>query len=211
MNYLPDRKVLAGGVAGIITWGLTVLAGRYGIVLTPEMQSLIVGGVGWAMAYLVPPSQHDIIKRLDNDLVAMAAADPKIPVSMNRVNTIIQTGKNLTPVLLACFLLLGLSACASVKTTSQTALAEAVAAGETLTPDQKWQVVCQSADAAHLLYSAFVAPKQSPEMNAREQAVYASIEVICANRPDNVAAGLVTLLGAVDAYKKQFATKTARA
>lgn len=206
MNFLPDRKVLAGGIAGLLTWGLTVVAARYGIVLTPDIQSLIVGGVGWAMAYIVPPSQHDIVKRLNDDLVAIAAADPNIPVTPGKVQTILTMGKSAAPVLLACFLVLGLSACASVKTSTQDALAQAVAAGENLTPEQKWQIACQSADAAHLLYGAFLAPKQSPDTNAREAAVYASIVVICANRPDNAAAGLVTLLAAVDAFKREFAT-----
>lgn len=209
MNYLPDRKVLAGGVAGLVTWGLTLIAQHYGIVLTPDIQSFLVGGVGWAIAYLVPPSKHDILKRLDNDLVAMAAQDPNVPVSINRVKTLVQTTKNITPLVLACVLVLTLSACASVKTQTQDALAQAVAAGESLTPDQKWQIACQSVDAGHLLYNAFVAPKQSETTNAREAAVYASIQVICANRPDNAAEGLVTLLGAVDAYKKQFSTKPA--
>jgi hypothetical protein len=206
MNYLPDRKVLAGGIAGIVTWGLTIVAARYGVVLTPDMQALIVGGVGWAIAYIVPPSQHDIVKRLNDDLVAIAAADPNIPVTPGKVETIMTMGRRVAPVLLACFLVLGLSACASVQNSGKDALAQAVAAGEALTPEQKWSIACQSADAAHLLYGAFIAPKQSEAVNARELAVYASIEVICANRPDNVAAGLVTLLAAVDAFKREFAT-----
>lgn len=208
MNWLPDRKVLAGGIAGLLAFFITAAAAHYGIALTPDIQSLIVGGVGWLIAYLVPPSTRDIIKRLDDQLVAMAAADPKIPVTVapSKVNTILSIGKSVAPVLLACFLVLGLSACASVQNSGKDALAQAVAAGENLTPEQKWSIACQSADAAHLLYGAFIAPKQSPETNARELAVYASIEVICANRPDNVAAGLVTLLAAVDAFKREFAT-----
>lgn len=81
MKYAPDRKVLAGGVSGVAAWGVTQVAVHYGIPITPEMQGYIAAGFGWLMAYLVPVAQRDIVKRLNDELVAIAAKDPAIPVS----------------------------------------------------------------------------------------------------------------------------------
>lgn len=80
-GYWPDRKVLAGGVGGIATWGVMQVALHYGFAITPDMQALISGGVGWLLAYLIPPAQRDILRRMNDQLVAIAAADPSIPVT----------------------------------------------------------------------------------------------------------------------------------
>lgn len=78
---LPDRKVLAGGISGLIAWALIFVAGRYGVTVDVTLQPAIVGAVTVLMSYIVPPSQRDIIKRLNDQLVQMAADDPNIPVS----------------------------------------------------------------------------------------------------------------------------------
>lgn len=79
-SYIPDRKVVAGGLAGILTWALMLVAGRYGIVIDAGMQPVLVSFVGTLIGYLVPPSRRDILKRIDDQIVAIAAADPKVPV-----------------------------------------------------------------------------------------------------------------------------------
>jgi hypothetical protein len=79
-SYIPDRKVVAGGFAGILTWALMLVAGRYGVVVDPAMQPVLASFAGTLIGYLVPPSQRDIIKRLDDQIVAIAAADPTVPV-----------------------------------------------------------------------------------------------------------------------------------
>ena len=78
---MPDRKVWAGGLAGVITWALMLGLGYAGYPVPLEMQPLLVSFVGSAIGYLTPPSQYDKIKRLNDHLVAIAAADPTIPVS----------------------------------------------------------------------------------------------------------------------------------
>lgn len=78
----PDRKVWAGGLAGLVTWGVTIAAQQFlGIAIPPDLVGMLVGGVTTAVAYIVPPTVRDIIKRLDDGLVAMAADDPSIPVT----------------------------------------------------------------------------------------------------------------------------------
>lgn len=209
-TWYPDRKVLAGGLAGVITWGITVLAARYGVVLPPELETLIVGGVGWLIAYLVPPSRMDIVKRLDEGLVAMAAENPKVPVRPE-IADVINGAKRIVPMLLVCVVLgAGLTACASTDTT-RTAIEEAVKAGKELTPEQKWELACQGMDAAHMLYIGFIAPKQSEETNLQELAAYEGVKAICNTRPTNMAAGLVALVSAVNAYNRAFPTKVTKA
>ena len=77
----PDRKVWAGGLAGLVTWGITLVAQHYGVVLPADIVGMLVGAVTTGVAYIVPPSVRDIIKRLDDGLVEMAAEDPNIPVT----------------------------------------------------------------------------------------------------------------------------------
>ena len=82
MSMWPDRKVWAGGLGGLLTWGITLAAQKYlGIPLPPEVVTMIVGGATTAVSYIVPPTVRDIVKRLNDDIVQVAANDPTIPVT----------------------------------------------------------------------------------------------------------------------------------
>lgn len=78
---MPDRKVWAGGLAGVVAWAIMFGAGHFGYQIPIEMQPLLVSFVGSVIGYITPASQYDKIKRLNDHLVAIAAADPTIPVS----------------------------------------------------------------------------------------------------------------------------------
>lgn len=80
-RFIPDRKVWAGGLAGLISWGLVAALGRYGITLTPDQSLMLSGMIVGAVQYITPPSTWDIIKRLNDSLVKVAADDPRVPVS----------------------------------------------------------------------------------------------------------------------------------
>lgn len=80
-TYMPDRKVVAGGLAGIITWALMLAAGHFGFALDASLQPAIASAVGTLIAYATPPSQRDVIKRLNDEIVAIAANDPTVPVT----------------------------------------------------------------------------------------------------------------------------------
>lgn len=81
-NWIPDRKVVAGGLAGIITWAAMLAAGQFlGVHLDPSLQPAIATAVGTLIAYATPPSLRDKIKRLNDEVVAIAADDPTIPVT----------------------------------------------------------------------------------------------------------------------------------
>jgi len=88
-RFVPDRKVWAGGIAGVVAWAVMLGLSMAGVQVPPEAQPLIMTIVVTAMGYLVPPSQRDIVKRLNDQLVAVAAADPTIPVT---VGSIVRTG-----------------------------------------------------------------------------------------------------------------------
>lgn len=82
MNFIPDRKVWASGLAGLLTWAVTLIAQKYlGVSLPPDLVTMIVGGVTTGVAYLVPPTVRDIVKRLNDDIVHIAANDPTVPVT----------------------------------------------------------------------------------------------------------------------------------
>jgi len=78
----PDRKVLAGGLSGLLTWILVLLANHYfGLTVPPEIQTLISGLVAFVFAYVIPSSVKDIVSKLNDDIIKIAAADPNSPVS----------------------------------------------------------------------------------------------------------------------------------
>jgi hypothetical protein len=50
-----------------------------GVTVPADVQTAMVALVGWAIAYLVPPSEQDIIKRLDDGLKGLADKAPIPP------------------------------------------------------------------------------------------------------------------------------------
>lgn len=78
---LPDRKVLAGGLSGLVTWLVVYISGRYGLDIPADVQAAIPLVFGLVVSYLVPPSQRDVLKRLDDGIIAIAARDPQTAVS----------------------------------------------------------------------------------------------------------------------------------
>lgn len=107
---IPDRKVWGAGLAGVASAVLLSLLHRYtGFDLQPTLNSLfaligtpapdaqltLAGIISWAVAYYLPPAQRDIVKRLNDEIVAIAARDPASPVSPRTVTVI--TPKDLTP------------------------------------------------------------------------------------------------------------------
>jgi hypothetical protein len=80
MWWFPDRKVIATGLTGIASWLILTVLAHYGINL-PVDPTVLSSILGWLAGYIIPPSQQDIVRRLNDKIVAIAAADPSIPVS----------------------------------------------------------------------------------------------------------------------------------
>lgn len=75
-KWIPDRKYLAGGISGVIAWGLSSFAGLDG-----ELSLQIATAVAAVIAYFVPPSVNDIIKRVDDTIIGLARQSPNSPAS----------------------------------------------------------------------------------------------------------------------------------
>lgn len=67
-KYMPDRKVLAGGLTGLAVWLLSLVAEFYGIAVSSDVLGILIALISPMVAYLVPPSVADIAKRLDDDI-----------------------------------------------------------------------------------------------------------------------------------------------
>lgn len=80
-NWIPSRKVLSGGVAGVVSWAVLTGLGYFNVPIPLEMQVYLPALLTTLVSYLVPPAQQDIIRRLDDRLVAIAGKDPNSDVS----------------------------------------------------------------------------------------------------------------------------------
>lgn len=81
MKWLPDQKVLAGGLSGIGAWLIILALQHFGVAVPPDAQAQIAGLFGLVIAYAVPPAKRDIIKRLNDGIIAAAGANPNVPVT----------------------------------------------------------------------------------------------------------------------------------
>lgn len=102
--------------------------------------------------------------------------------------------------IIAPVLALALAGCQSTSTTPS-ALQTAVQDVKNMTPEQKYAIACNAADGLILAYRAFVAEKQTVSTNARVEAAYAAVQPFCANKPENYASALISLVQAVNAFK----------
>ena len=75
-KWIPDRKYLAGGIAGIVAWALSTWAG-----LDAEVSMQVGTALAAVVAYFVPPSVNDIIKRVDDTIIGLARASADSPAS----------------------------------------------------------------------------------------------------------------------------------
>jgi len=103
-------------------------------------------------------------------------------------------------IIIAPVIALALAGCNTTSTTPS-ALQTAVQDVKNMTPEQKYAVACNAADGLILAYRAFVAEKQTVSTNAKVEAAYAAVQPFCANKPENYASALVSLVQAVNAFK----------
>ena len=62
-KWIPSRKYLAGGIAGVIAFFITTATGMDG-----EVAMQIATGIFALASYLVPPSTAEIIARYDDKI-----------------------------------------------------------------------------------------------------------------------------------------------
>lgn len=74
LHWIPERKFLAGGLAGAAAWLVSMLASRYlGIEISAEAIGPIIVAAGSSAYYLVPPSAQDVLRRIDGTMKATFA------------------------------------------------------------------------------------------------------------------------------------------
>ena len=66
-KWIPDRKAVAGGIAGVISFFAIAAIPD----LDPELITGLVAGIMGLVFYLVPPSKADLIRRADDTLKAL--------------------------------------------------------------------------------------------------------------------------------------------
>lgn len=82
MNWWPDRKWFAGGIAGLVTLAITAAVRQFfGWDLPADIQSALATGASALLFWAVPPSKYDIVRRINNGLVKLATADPLNPTT----------------------------------------------------------------------------------------------------------------------------------
>jgi hypothetical protein len=75
-KYIPDRKVLSAGIAGVLAWAVVLLAPRFGLQLPIETALPLMIALMGGVAYLVPASAKDVIKRIDGEIMSIAGLMP---------------------------------------------------------------------------------------------------------------------------------------
>lgn len=97
LSWPPDRKIWASGL-GAVAMALLVSAAKHYLNwdIPPDVQTSIVVLTTSLIAYLVPPSMRDVIKRVDDTVIEIARASdestasekapPMTPAMANKVN-----------------------------------------------------------------------------------------------------------------------------
>ena len=62
-KWIPSRKYLAGGIAGVVAFFIAAATG-----MDTETAAAIAGGLWALVGYLVPPSTVEIIARYDDKI-----------------------------------------------------------------------------------------------------------------------------------------------
>ena len=81
VTWPPDRKIWAGGLSGLIVAVIVFTAGHFGYTIPPDLQAVIPVLFGYIVSYLMPPSMQDVIKRVDDTVIAIARASNESPAS----------------------------------------------------------------------------------------------------------------------------------
>lgn len=68
-KWIPDRKYIAGGIAGVLTFAWTSIVNEVFELKIDYSTALEITIAAIALVvYLVPPSTKDILKRIDDDI-----------------------------------------------------------------------------------------------------------------------------------------------
>lgn len=84
-SWAPGRGVLSGGVAGFLSALIVVILHHLGLDVPIECQVFLPPIVGTFISYVVPPRVQDVLNRLNDQIVVLAAVTPDVPVTEGTV------------------------------------------------------------------------------------------------------------------------------
>ncbi len=71
--WWPDRKFMAMGLGGVVAWfGFTALETFAGFTLGEDLKVYAATAIGVGINYLTKSSQFDIVRRVDDGIIALA-------------------------------------------------------------------------------------------------------------------------------------------
>lgn len=74
-KWIPDRKIVAGGLAGVAAWLVVMGLGEVGVPVSMEAATAIVGVAVTAFGYIVPDSVERVLEKADDILVEFGEED----------------------------------------------------------------------------------------------------------------------------------------
>lgn len=88
-TWIPDRKLWASGLTYVVAAIIVKSIEAYtGFDVPPFLEEWAPLGLAGSVAYLVPPSVQDVLRRLNDEIVTIASRDPKTPVSPEIATTL---------------------------------------------------------------------------------------------------------------------------
>jgi hypothetical protein len=72
-KWIPDRKVFAGGIAGVLAFLVVVASSALGHPIDIATASAAIPILMTVVAYFTPQSVDDIVARVDGKIIALAA------------------------------------------------------------------------------------------------------------------------------------------
>lgn len=77
-----DRPTMYGGLAGLITAAIALAAKTFfGFDIPAEYMTFIPVVIGYLITWFVPPTVQDVIKNVDDKIIAIARASDMSPAS----------------------------------------------------------------------------------------------------------------------------------
>lgn len=74
-KWIPDRKIVAGGLAGVAAWLVVMGLGEVGVPVSMEAATAIVGAAVAAFGYIVPDSVERVLEKANDILVEFGEED----------------------------------------------------------------------------------------------------------------------------------------
>lgn len=76
-KWIPDRKVMAGGLTGLVAFLAAVVLNAAGVPIDYDVLFPLVVAAGPLVSYLVPAAAIDVARHLNDEIVELAVLMPE--------------------------------------------------------------------------------------------------------------------------------------